>query len=64
MSEQNKAQVRRVIEEIYNRGDLDVVDELAASDLRHPYRVPGDPWAARAKAATSPGCVRGSPTSI
>ena len=33
MSEQNKAQVRRVIEEIYNRGDLDVVDEVAASDL-------------------------------
>lgn len=33
MSERNKAQVRRVIEEIYNRGDLAVVDELAASDL-------------------------------
>lgn len=33
MSEQNKAQVRRVIEEIYNRGDLDVVDDVAASDL-------------------------------
>jgi steroid delta-isomerase-like uncharacterized protein len=33
VSERNKAQVRRVIEEIYNRGDLAVVDELAASDL-------------------------------
>jgi steroid delta-isomerase-like uncharacterized protein len=33
MSEQNKAQIRRVIEEIYNRGDLAVVDEVAASDL-------------------------------
>ena len=33
MSEQNKAQIRRVIEEVYNRGDLGVVDELAASDL-------------------------------
>ncbi|UXN67196.1 ester cyclase (plasmid) [Phyllobacterium sp. A18/5-2] len=33
MSEQNKAQVRRVIEEIYNRGDLGVVDEVAASNL-------------------------------
>ena len=33
MSEQNKAQVRRVIEEVYNRGDLGVVDEVAASDL-------------------------------
>jgi predicted ester cyclase len=33
MSEQNKAQVRRVIEEIYNRGDLTVVDEVADTDL-------------------------------
>ena len=33
MSEQNKAQVRRVFEEVYNRGDLAVIDEVAASDL-------------------------------
>lgn len=33
MSEWNKAQIRRVIEEVYNRGDLAVVDEIAASDL-------------------------------
>ena len=33
MSEQNKAHIRRVIEEVYNRGDLDLVDEVAASDL-------------------------------
>ena len=33
MSEQDKAQVRRVIEEVYNRGDLAAVDELAASEL-------------------------------
>jgi steroid delta-isomerase-like uncharacterized protein len=33
MSEQNKARIRRVIEEVYNRGDLAVVDEVAASDL-------------------------------
>jgi steroid delta-isomerase-like uncharacterized protein len=33
MSEQNKAHVRRVIEQIYNRGDLDAVDEMAAGDL-------------------------------
>ena len=25
--------MRRVIEEIYNRGDLDVVDEVASGDL-------------------------------
>ena len=33
MSEKNKAQVRRVIEDIYNQGDLGVVDEVAASNL-------------------------------
>jgi steroid delta-isomerase-like uncharacterized protein len=33
MSEQNKTLVRRVIEEVYNQGNLSVVDELAASDL-------------------------------
>ena len=33
MSEQNKAHIRRVIEEVYNRGHLGVVDEVAASDL-------------------------------
>jgi steroid delta-isomerase-like uncharacterized protein len=33
MSEENKARIRRVIEEVYNRGDLAVVDEVAASDL-------------------------------
>jgi steroid delta-isomerase-like uncharacterized protein len=33
MSEQNKMLVRRVIEEVYNQGNLAVADELAASDL-------------------------------
>jgi steroid delta-isomerase-like uncharacterized protein len=33
VSERNKAQVRRVYEEVWSRGNLDVVDELAASDL-------------------------------
>ena len=33
MSEQNKARIRRVIEEAYSRGNLAVVDEVAASDL-------------------------------
>jgi steroid delta-isomerase-like uncharacterized protein len=33
MSEHNKTLVRRVIEEIYNRGNLAAADELAASDL-------------------------------
>lgn len=33
MSEHNKAQIRRVIEEAYNRSDPSVVDEMAANDL-------------------------------
>jgi steroid delta-isomerase-like uncharacterized protein len=33
MSEQNKALVRRVVEDVYNQGNLAVADELAASDL-------------------------------
>ena len=33
MSEQNKAQVRRIVNEIYNGGDLDIVDEVAAGGL-------------------------------
>ncbi|NJO24372.1 MAG: ester cyclase [Sphingomonadales bacterium] len=33
MSEQNKARIRRVIEEAYSQGNLAVVDEVAASNL-------------------------------
>jgi predicted ester cyclase len=33
MSQDNKARIRRVIEEVYNRGDLDLVDEVATADL-------------------------------
>ncbi len=33
MSEQNKQLVRRAIEEVYNRGNLDLVDELVSSDF-------------------------------
>ena len=33
MSEQNKTLVRRVVEEVYNQGNLAVADELAVSDL-------------------------------
>jgi steroid delta-isomerase-like uncharacterized protein len=33
MSEQNKMIVRRAIEEVYNQGNLDVIDELVSSDF-------------------------------
>jgi predicted ester cyclase len=33
MSEQNKAHMRRVLEEVYNCGNLGLVDEVSASDL-------------------------------
>ncbi len=33
MSEQNKARIRRVIEQAYSRGDLSVVDEVGAKDM-------------------------------
>src|SRR5262245_22251623 len=33
MSEQNKARIRRGIEKAYSRGDLSVVDEVAARDM-------------------------------
>ena len=36
-AEDNKAVVRRLIEEVYNEGNLDVVDELVAPDVfNHP----------------------------
>jgi hypothetical protein len=45
MSEQNKTLVRRVIEEVYNQGNLAVADELAASNLLIHMTFPGDPRA-------------------
>jgi steroid delta-isomerase-like uncharacterized protein len=51
MSEQNKAVVRRFIEEAWNNGNLDVVDELVAAD-----HIDHDP--ARADAASGPAAMR------
>ena len=61
MSEQNKAQIRRVIEEVYNRGDLDLVDEVAASDLVSMPR-PRTSMAARVRSSMLPLCAQGSRT--
>jgi steroid delta-isomerase-like uncharacterized protein len=40
-AEENKALVRRTIEEVVNKGNLDVVDELFADE--YVYRSPGTP---------------------
>ena len=42
MSEHNKLLVRRVVEEVWNRGNYAVVDELAASDIVVHASTPDD----------------------
>ena len=39
-AEDNKAVIRRLIEEVYNEGNLDVVDELVAPDVFDHAAVP------------------------
>jgi len=39
-AEDNKAVIRRLIEEVYNEGSLDVVDELVAQDVFNHPAVP------------------------
>ena len=39
-AEDNKAVIRRLIEEVYNEGNLDVVDELVAPDVFNHPAVP------------------------
>jgi hypothetical protein len=47
MSEANKALVRRVIDEIWTAGNLELIDELYAEDFRCHFE-PGDDWRGRA----------------
>jgi steroid delta-isomerase-like uncharacterized protein len=42
MSQQNKMVERRLIEEVWNRGNYAVVDELVASDYLGHSSIPGD----------------------
>jgi predicted ester cyclase len=39
-AQDNKAVIRRLVEEVYNEGNLDVVDELVAPDLFDHAAVP------------------------
>ena len=64
MSEQNKAQIRRVIEQAYSRGDLAVVDEVAASDLVIHASSSGHSLARRRQAIRHHDAHRHSRTSI
>jgi steroid delta-isomerase-like uncharacterized protein len=41
VSEENKSLVRRLIDEVYNRGDLDAADELLATDYVDHNALPG-----------------------
>ena len=41
MSEQNKALVRRVVEEAWNRGNLEIIDEIFAPDYNEHILRPG-----------------------
>lgn len=41
MSEQNKALVRRIVDEVWNRGNLEVVDETFAADYTEHNPRPG-----------------------
>jgi predicted SnoaL-like aldol condensation-catalyzing enzyme len=41
MSEQNKALVRRIVDEVWNRGNLEVVDETFAPDYTEHNPRPG-----------------------
>ena len=42
-TEENKALARRVLEEMFNKGNLDVADELLASDyVDHDPAMPED----------------------
>ena len=43
MSEQNKAMVRRLFEEIWSKGDLDAIDQIYAVDAVDHNRPPGLP---------------------
>jgi predicted ester cyclase len=42
-AEQNKANYRRFMEEVWNKGNLTVVDEIASPDLIVHYLPPGTP---------------------
>ena len=47
MSEQNKALSRRFYEEVFNKKNLDVIDELCASDVVDHTAMPGQAPGAR-----------------
>ena len=50
----NKALVRRFMEEVFNRGNLAVVDELWKPDGSRPASAPSSTCAPRSRTTTAP----------
>ena len=45
MSEANKAAIRRLYERVYNRGDIDLIDEMYSREVElHIAGIPEDPF--------------------
>jgi len=61
---ENKAVVRRLIEEVYNAGNLDVVDELVAPDVFNHPAVREHSTASIASSTSSSGYAPSAPTGI
>lgn len=63
-AEENKAVVRRMLDELFNKGNLDLTDELIASDfVAHDPAMPEDMHGPEELRSTSAGTARPSQTS-
>ena len=60
--EENKALILRLVEEVYNDNDLDVLDELLAQDFVNHSAAPNTNTASRASSTSTGGYAPASPT--
>jgi hypothetical protein len=63
-AEDNKAVVRRLIEEVYNEGNMNVVDELVAPDIFDHAAVPSTSTASMGSSTSWSGYAPSAPTFI